>query len=111
MRRSYANRVAVAALALTASALDAQAPASRTAWEFTAGSGNGLTSISAGLVGRTNPVLAERLRFGLGLRATYAGGDLSHQLVEYRATRNLSSNTDRFRSYTNLIFVGVRLAR
>lgn len=36
---------------------------------------------------------------------------LSHQLVEYRASRALASNTDRFRRYTNLGFIGVRVGR
>ena len=43
-------------------------------------------------------------------RFTVRGG-LSHQLVEYEAERTLSSNTKRFRSYTNLLFLGVRIAR
>ena len=43
-------------------------------------------------------------------RLTIRGG-LSHQLVEYRAERNLSSNTDRFRQYANLLFLGARFAR
>jgi hypothetical protein len=43
-------------------------------------------------------------------RLTLRAG-LSHQLVEYSADRTLSSNTKRFRSYTNLVFVGVRMAR
>lgn len=43
-------------------------------------------------------------------RLTLRGG-LSHQLVEYEADRTLSSNTQRFRSYSNLLFLGLRLAR
>ena len=41
-------------------------------------------------------------------RLTIRGG-LSHQLVEYRADRKLTSNTDRFRQYANLLFVGARI--
>lgn len=36
---------------------------------------------------------------------------LSHQLVEYKTSRLLSSNTDRFRRYSNLGVVGVRVGR
>lgn len=43
-------------------------------------------------------------------RITLRGG-LSHQLTEYKAERVLTSNTDRFRHYSNLIFVGARLTR
>lgn len=43
-------------------------------------------------------------------RVTLRGG-LSHQLTEYRAERTLSSNTDRFRHYSDLLFLGARLSR
>jgi len=43
-------------------------------------------------------------------RLTVRAG-LSHQLTEYRAERDLTSNTDRFRRYANLCFVGARLSR
>ena len=48
--------------------------------------------------------------WALNDRYTVRGG-LSHQLVEYEAERTLSSNTKRFRSYSNLIFLGLRVAR
>lgn len=48
--------------------------------------------------------------WALNDRLTLRGG-LSHQLVEYEAERTLSSNTARFRSYSNLVFLGLRVAR
>ena len=205
-------------------AMGGMAAIPRTNWEFTAGTGSNLSSVSAGIVRSTKRMLDGYVRFGLGLRATFATGDLkltpagaknvpagvidtlslsssalmlnvsghasvlltdrleaglnidlagvgagsdrnasyrastsaaatsvnaspsstnlflygsndrgslnseffgawratdrvtirgglSHQLVEYRATRTLSSNTDRFRRYSNLAFVGIRIGR
>lgn len=195
-----------------------------TNWEVTAGAGSKLTTVSAGIVRSTNPVLDGYVRFGVGVRATFGSGDLkltpagaknvpagvidtlsvaartamlnvsghisvlltnrleagfnidlagvsagsdrtatyrasataaptsvtaapttsnvflygskdrgslnseffaawraterltvrgglSHQLVEYKTSRVLTSNTDRFRQYSNLVFVGLRIAR
>ena len=61
--------------ALLTSALNAQVPLARTNWEFTAARGTDLTTASVGIVQSTRPVLGH-VRFGLGLRGTYATGDL-----------------------------------
>lgn len=210
-------------LAMISASLAAQsAPAGRTMWDLTAGTGNGATSVSLGAA-LTRGALGDRVRLGLGLRSTYVGGTLkltpaarnipagvvdtlatpvvalmlnvsghaalvltgrlhagmnidlvglgaggartatyrasasatpltvsaspartnvflyasndrgslnseffaawmlsdrvalrgglSHQLVEYETERALSSNTRRFRKYSNLLFVGLRAAR
>ena len=199
-------------------------PRASSNWEFTAAAGSKLTTVSAGIVQSTTPMLDGHVRFGLGLRATFGAGDLkltpagaknvpagvidtlslsasavmlnisghasvlltdrleagfnidlagvaagsdktasyrasgaapatsvtaspsstnvflygskdqgslnseffaawratnrvtvrgglSHQLVEYKAARVLTSNTDRFRQYSNLAFVGLRIGR
>ena len=63
------------AVALFASGICAQSPSARTSWEFTAAAGTSITTASVGIVRSTRPLLG-RFRFGLGLRGTFAAGDL-----------------------------------
>ena len=60
---------------IVASRLYAQAPPARTNWEFTAAKGSTLTTASVGIVAST-PVLLKHARFGIGVRGTFATGDL-----------------------------------
>jgi hypothetical protein len=68
-----------------AAPLGAQRTESRTAWDFTLATSGTVSSASASWVGFTAPVVADRIRFGLGLRATAVGGDLA--LTPRGATR------------------------